>query len=149
MTNATISTRTTVEHLFEVPTGSAYSDMDVATHWAKTKAKELGIDTSFDDWCTVESNEERTSLVITETRVAGDRQVAPTPPPGDDYENRKSATYEDLLDSLYPYINWKDVTRRLTTPQRELFADAVDAVRLRSEDAGGPEFSAVERWWQN
>jgi hypothetical protein len=58
--------------------------------------------------------------------------------------------YEDLLASLWLYINWYFVTRQLTTPQKELFADAVDAfhARANAEDPGN-DAQPVERWWRD
>lgn len=47
--------------------------------------------------------------------------------------------YVDLLGSLWLYLDWRYVTRQLTTEQKVLFADAVDA----SSDAG----PVAERWW--
>lgn len=58
--------------------------------------------------------------------------------------------YEDLLGSIWLYIPWQFVTKQLTTEQKELFADSVDAcsARLNAEDpdlAAGP----AERWWRD
>jgi hypothetical protein len=49
--------------------------------------------------------------------------------------------YDGLLSSIVLYIDWRYVTKNLTTEQRELFADAVE------RDAGEP-VSYVERWWR-
>lgn len=68
MTNASMSTRTTIQHRFEVPSGSAFSDLDVAIHWARQKASDLGVNTNFDDWCTVTTEDDTLVLVITETK---------------------------------------------------------------------------------
>lgn len=46
--------------------------------------------------------------------------------------------YADLLATLWLYVNWRHVTRQLTTEQKRLFADAVDA------SSDGP---VAERWW--
>lgn len=60
--------------------------------------------------------------------------------------------YEDLLGSIWLYIKWEYVTRQLTTPQKELFADAVDAWSARLNE-GEPEELRVEsgarRWWRD
>lgn len=60
--------------------------------------------------------------------------------------------YEDLLGSIWLYIKWEYVTRQLTTAQKELFADAVDAWSARL-NAGEPEDLQVEsgtrRWWRD
>ncbi len=57
---------------------------------------------------------------------------------------------EDLLGDIYLYLNWRYVTKQLTTDQKELFADAVDAwtARLNADD---PDLRAdrVERWWRD
>jgi hypothetical protein len=60
-------------------------------------------------------------------------------------ERRK---YEDLLGSVWLYIGWRDVTRQLTTEQKNLFADAVAAELARGGgfDASEAE-AAVDRWW--
>jgi hypothetical protein len=46
----------------------------------------------------------------------------------------------DLLASIWLYIDWRYVTKNLTTPQREMFANAVD-------EHG--EHSTAERWWRD
>ena len=69
MTNASSSTTIRIEHRFTVPNNADASDLSIALHWAKTKAKELGIDTSFDDWCRIETTEGHMSLVVTETKA--------------------------------------------------------------------------------
>ena len=58
--------------------------------------------------------------------------------------------YEDLLGSIWLYVNWRYVTKQLTTEQKELFADAVDAHSARL-NAGEPEIDLhpVERWWRD
>lgn len=55
-------------------------------------------------------------------------------------ESRASGTdkYADLLRAIRLHINWRHVTRQLTTEQKNLFADAIDAA------AGKP---TAERWW--
>lgn len=61
-----------------------------------------------------------------------------------------SRAYEDLLASLWLYIPWRFVTSQLTTPQKELLADAIDASHARA-DAEDPDLDAyaVDRWWQD
>jgi hypothetical protein len=53
--------------------------------------------------------------------------------------------YEDLLGTISLHIDWRGVTRHMTTEQRELFADAVEAwsKRLDPEEPWGPP-----RWWR-
>jgi uncharacterized protein YeaC (DUF1315 family) len=57
--------------------------------------------------------------------------------------------YENLLGSIWLNIPWHHVTKELTTEQKELFADAVDAwsARLNEDD---PHWTApVTRWWRD
>jgi hypothetical protein len=56
--------------------------------------------------------------------------------------------YEDLLGSIWLYIGWRYVTKQLTTPQREMFADAVEAWSRRMNNDDPDELSGVERWWR-
>lgn len=46
--------------------------------------------------------------------------------------------YIDLLATLWLYMNWRSVTRQLTTEQKNLLADAVDAAHADP---------VAERWW--
>lgn len=66
------------------------------------------------------------------------------------YEVPATREYQDLLGAIWLYIPWQFVTKQLTTPQKELFADAVDAssVRLNAED---PDLGAgpAARWWRD
>lgn len=58
--------------------------------------------------------------------------------------------YKKLLSSVYLYIKWYEVTRQLTTEQKELFADAVDKSFMERQVADGEEPRAVaERWWHD
>lgn len=51
---------------------------------------------------------------------------------------------EELLASIWLYVNWYSVTRQLTTDQKNLWANAIDAVHDRNfPDDNSP----VERWW--
>lgn len=67
------------------------------------------------------------------------------------YQVPADRQYTDLLGSISLYIPWEYVTKQLTTPQKELFADAVDAWSARLND-GEPEELRVEsgarRWWR-
>jgi hypothetical protein len=58
--------------------------------------------------------------------------------------------YEDLLSSLWLYINWRFVTKQLTTEQKDLFADAIDTYHARANE-DDPDLGAlpVERWWRD
>lgn len=52
----------------------------------------------------------------------------------------------DLLDTLWLYLNWNYVTRKITTEQKNLLADMIDAHRRRDpEHTSGP----VDRWWRD
>ena len=55
---------------------------------------------------------------------------------------------EELLAALYLYIDWRYVTKQLTTPQRELFADILDAHRPSPDEVYGPS-EPIERWWRS
>ena len=61
------------------------------------------------------------------------------PGSGDDL-SAQLARYRDLLGSIWLYVNWRHVTTQLTTEQKELWADAVDA-------CGEAGDSPVDRWW--
>ena len=58
--------------------------------------------------------------------------------------------YEDLLSSLWLYVQWRWITKQLTTEQKDLFADAIDAhhVRMNADDPHW-EMPPVERWWRD
>lgn len=62
-------------------------------------------------------------------------------------ERRK---YEDLLGDIWRRVNWHHVTEPLATEQRDLFADAVDAVNARA-GTGDPGLALhpVTRWWRD
>ena len=66
MTRATTSTVTVKEHRFEVPNGGDMKDLGMAYTWAQNKARELGLDISYDDWATISSDEDGFAFVITE-----------------------------------------------------------------------------------
>ena len=67
------------------------------------------------------------------------------PPKPQNNENPKIEAFEDLLSDLYLYINWKYVTRPLTTEQKNLLADSIDNAYIREENDDGDR---VERWWE-
>lgn len=55
----------------------------------------------------------------------------------------------DLLGSIWLYVGWRSVTRHLTTEQRELWANAVDAKSMAGQAEDGEEPHPVaERWWR-
>lgn len=70
MTNASRSTQTVTEHRFVVPCekpfGGDWKDFDIAQHWARQKAEELGIDISYDDWSRLHVEDDQLVIVITE-----------------------------------------------------------------------------------
>lgn len=66
MTRATTSTVIVKEHRFEVPDGGDMKDLGVAVSWAKQKAKELDIDTDYDDWARISVADESFAIVIVE-----------------------------------------------------------------------------------
>lgn len=56
----------------------------------------------------------------------------------------------DLLGSIWLYVGWRSATRSLTTEQRELWADAVDAdVRKRQIEDDEEPHPVAERWWRD
>jgi hypothetical protein len=60
--------------------------------------------------------------------------------------------FEDLLAAVWLYIDWRWITTQLTTEQKELFADAVDAHGQRVAAEEGPmwgEPTRVCRWWRD
>jgi hypothetical protein len=52
---------------------------------------------------------------------------------------------QDLLGAISLYIPWRFVTQQLTTPQKEQFADAVDAWSGRLNAGDGAK---MDRWWR-
>lgn len=69
------------------------------------------------------------------------------------YEPPLTRDLQDLLASIWLYIPWQWVTSQLTTEQKELFADAIDAhgARLNRADPAyrAEPVSPVERWWRD
>lgn len=62
-------------------------------------------------------------------------------PPG----GQLAVLYRDLLTSIWLYVDWRYVTRQLTTTQRELWADAIDAEgAVRHPD----DPTQADRWWR-
>lgn len=60
-----------------------------------------------------------------------------------DEHETELAQYRELLGCIRLYVNWRYVTKQLTTEQKELWADAVDA--FGDPECPGP---GVDRWWQ-
>lgn len=60
----------------------------------------------------------------------------------------KIREFEDLLTAIYLHVPWVGVTRPLTTEQKNLWADSVDADwRRANETEPGIEIGVVPRWW--
>ncbi len=55
---------------------------------------------------------------------------------------------ENLLGCIELYVKWRWVTKQLTTPQKERWADAVEAWSARLND-GTDETTHVDRWWRD
>ena len=56
--------------------------------------------------------------------------------------------YENLLGCVELYVDWRHVTEQLTTPQKELFADAVEAWTARLNESGDEPGHLADRWWR-
>lgn len=54
--------------------------------------------------------------------------------------------FEDLLGGIFLHVGWYRVTKQLTTPEKELFADSVDAWSERLHPGDG---ARVDRWWRD
>lgn len=50
--------------------------------------------------------------------------------------------YREMLGAIWLYVDWRYVSKQLTTEQKELWADAVDAF-------GEPQDGKAERWWRD
>lgn len=63
----------------------------------------------------------------------------------------KLVEMQDLLGSIYLYVKWRWLTKQLTTEQKEMWADAVDAWNERLRQAEGDEDPGLraERWWRD
>jgi len=58
---------------------------------------------------------------------------------------------QDLLGSIWLYVSWPYVTKQLTTEQKELWADAVDAwSQALAVEGGDLDWRPVaDRWWRD
>jgi hypothetical protein len=54
--------------------------------------------------------------------------------------------YQDLLAYIYLHVNWRYVSGKCTTEQRELWADACDTASGRAHPGHGMK---VPRWWRD
>lgn len=52
--------------------------------------------------------------------------------------------YQELLACIWLYVKWRYVTGKLTTEQRELWAEAIETTSERDHPGEG---SQVDRWW--
>jgi hypothetical protein len=52
-----------------------------------------------------------------------------------------TAPYRELLGAIWLYVDWRYLTKQMTTEQKELWADAVDAF-------AEPQEGKAERWWR-
>lgn len=52
--------------------------------------------------------------------------------------------YQELLANIWLHVNWRYVTGKCTTEQRELWADAIEANSERSHPGEG---ATADRWW--
>lgn len=77
--------------------------------------------------------------VVAELPIVGDYRNSGAEPadPQDEVTRLR-----DLLGCIWLYVNWRYVTKQLTTEQREMWADAVDGF-------GEPETGKAERWWRD
>lgn len=59
--------------------------------------------------------------------------------------------YQEMLAYIALHIKWRYVTRQLTTEQKELFADAVEASSARAGKMDGIDYtpSYAPRWWRD
>jgi hypothetical protein len=58
--------------------------------------------------------------------------------------DERQRAYEDLLGDISLYVDWRYLTTKMTTEQKNLWADAHDAWAGRM---GHEEPSRAERWW--
>ncbi|QFP96685.1 hypothetical protein PP512_gp70 [Gordonia phage Denise] len=70
MTNAKHTSRTVTEHRFIVPCkepwGGDWGDFGAALAWAESKAQELGVNTTTDDWSRLHVEDDQLVIVLTE-----------------------------------------------------------------------------------
>ena len=62
------------------------------------------------------------------------------------YLEERIIDLEDILGEIYLYIHWRYVTKQLTTPQKELFAQSVERSSIRL-DPNTDLSLEVDRWW--
>jgi hypothetical protein len=81
---------------------------------------------------------DRQTITLNEI-IKGARQALTATPDHEDVVR----SYRELLWTIWLYVDWRYVTRQLTTEQKELWADAVD-------QSGDPEEQGqnADRWWR-
>lgn len=57
--------------------------------------------------------------------------------------------YEQLLAALWLYVDWRFVTTQLTSDQKTLFADSVDAAVGANLAPDGQPQPVSDRWWED
>jgi len=59
-------------------------------------------------------------------------------------------SFQGLLAAIWLYVDWGWLTRQLTTTQKDLWADAIDAYHARASMAD-PDLNALpaDRWWRD
>lgn len=72
---------------------------------------------------------------------------------GPQHGSYHEAALEDLLATVYLYVGWRSVTRHLTTDQKNLWADILDAEHARLDEQEGTAgtdraYGLVDRWWR-
>lgn len=55
----------------------------------------------------------------------------------------------DLLHSIWLHVDWRYVTKQLTTDQKEFFADSVEAFSHRANEGAPGEPLSMDRWWRS
>lgn len=75
----------------------------------------------------------------------------PTPPSAPVFRlvPPKPTEEQFILASIYLYVSWRYVTKQLTTEQKNMWADAVDAVHRWYTYLDGEEYEPIERWWED
>lgn len=53
-----------------------------------------------------------------------------------------------LLAAIYLYVSWQSITKKLTTEQKNMWADAVDAVHRWYAFIDGEPYDPIPRWWE-
>lgn len=98
--------------------------------------------------------DEKTARVLREeytlgSRVGGPKGIIAAAPvsPQEDTTSALVDQYRELLGDIELYVNWRHVTRQLTTEQKELWANAVEwsSARANNEPI---QPGRADRWWR-